>query len=240
MREQALKTIRSHRRRLRDYFQYEFAAEQCWMSVVIPVLPGEYYIYADIQYCRNEFDLDKNANTIIKNTNESDYSVVDKSSAARTDLADSYKAVMSRSPWKDSLHDGSNDDYKPKVFMHMSSTSIYNVVPLSTSNTNHHHSTHRTDSKKHKRPHSNHSHSHSKSRASTNYPLESVGDVPVPIDTWPLMTESQEEASSRGLSNLLGQVRGDAMELNAVVRKVIRRKMRHNRAAGQTESKEIL
>lgn len=228
LREQAQKTIRAHRRRLRDFFQHEFAAEQCWLSDVVPLLQGTYYIYADIQYCKNEFDLDKNANTIIRNTNESDYSVVDKASAARTDLADSYRAVMARSPWKDSLHDGSHDDYAPKVFMHMSSTSNFTVTALPTNNP-----TPRGDSKKHKRP-------HSRLKSRMSYPLESVSDVPVPINTWPLMTESQEEASSRGLSNLLSQVRGDAIELNAVVRKIIRRKVRQYKSVKQATSKEVL
>ena len=57
------------------------------------------------------------------------------------------------------------------------------------------------------------------------HPKESVEHVAIPVSTWPLMSESQNEAGSRGLAELMSNLRKEALSLNITLKK-LQRKMK--------------
>ena len=60
------------------------------------------------------------------------------------------------------------------------------------------------------------------------HPIESVERVAIPVSTWPLMSESQSEAGSRGLALLISNLRKEALSLNITLKK-LQRKMKHEK-----------
>lgn len=200
-----MRMLFEHGRRLEDNFQWQFSAERCWFSETVALMPGVYYLYADVSYAMPEWQLDERVNNLIRQYDISDMTNVEKASALGSVFAEGYHTAMARSPWKASMHDGSHDGYTPKVYLHVSSTNCFESLALPPDNT----TVHSVKAPQHQHV--------------ETYPIESVADVAVPANTWPLMTESQSEASNRGMATMISKLRQEALNLNVATQKLKRK-----------------
>jgi len=200
-----MRMIFEHNRRMEDNFQFQFSAERCWFSESVSLLPGVYYVYADVSYAGPEWQLDERLNSLIKQYDTSDLTNMEKASPLGSTFSEGYHAAMNRSPWKASVHEGSHDHYTPKVFFHVSSTNCFEAQALGPDNK----TSHSVKAPQHQRV--------------DEHPMQSVEHVAVPANTWPLMTESQSEASNRGVATLVAKLRQEALNLNVATQKLKRK-----------------